>query len=322
MTISEHVTEFAGLPCFPFEEGAELPADPSSVAWRIEAWEEDSGEWQHQPSPSFQRTFENFLDTVDPAQVTALVIGSWGYAAFNDPPIEQLCAAASRLTGLRSLFLGDITFEECEISWIRQGDITPLLVAYPDLEALWVRGADAQDGEGGGTLRLGPIRHTSLRELVIESGGLPGSVVRGVAECDLPALEVLELWLGTSHYGGDVTVDDLAPILAGTRLPELRYLGLRDAEIADEVAAALATAPVVAQLDILNLSLGTLSDEGAAALLAGQSLTHLRRLDLHHHYLGEEMADRLTAALTGVTVDLSDRQQADRHGERYVAVSE
>ncbi|MGW0432724.1 STM4015 family protein [Micromonospora sp. NPDC003197] len=320
MTISEHVTEFAGLPCFQFEEGGELPDDQSTVAWRVEEWGEDDSEWEDKPSPAFQRAFETFLDTVDPAQVTALVIGSWGYAAFNTPPIEQLCAAASRLTSLRAIFLGDITYEECEISWIRQGDITPLLAAYPELETLWVRGATGMDGEG--LLRLDPVRHPALRELVIESGGLPGSVVRGVGGCDLPALEVLELWLGTDSYGGDATVDDLVPILAGTRLPELRYLGLRDAQIADEVAAALATAPIVTQLDILNLSLGTLSDEGAAALLAGQPLTQLRRLDLRHHYLGDESAARLTAALPGVEVDLSDRQQPDENGGRYVAVSE
>ncbi|GAB2961092.1 STM4015 family protein [Micromonospora polyrhachis] len=322
MTISEHVAEFAGLPCFQFEEGAELPETPASVAWRVEAWGEDDPDWEAQLSPTFQRVFESFLGTVDPATVTALVIGSWGYAASNTAPIEQLCAAASRLTGLRALFLGDITSEDCEISWIRQGDITPLLAAYPDLEVLWVRGADPQQADEPGVLRLDPVRHTALRELVIESGGLPGSVVRGVGECDLPALEVLELWLGTDDYGGDATVDDLAPILAGNRLPELRYLGLRDAEIADEVAAALAAAPVVAQLDIINLSLGTLSDEGAAALLAGQPLTHLRRLDLHHHYLGEEMVEQLSAALSGVEVDLSDPQEPDEDGDRYVAVSE
>ncbi|GAB2961100.1 STM4015 family protein [Micromonospora polyrhachis] len=301
MTINEHITEFAGLPVVDFVPDMEPPADPSGVAWRIT---ED-----HDLSEMIPEQVEHLPTVVDPADVRALIICAW------DAPlsVEQLVGLASRLTGLRAVFLGEMTFEECEISWIEQEDITPLLAAYPDLEVLRVRGTNG--------LALAPVRHAALRELAFESGGLPASVVRAVAACDLPALTHLELWLGTDEYGGDTTVDDLAPILAGTRLPAVRYLGLRDAEIADEVAATLATAPVVAQLDTVDLSLGILSDKGVAALLAGQPLTHLRRLDLHHHYVNRELADRLTAELAGVEVDLSDHQAAD-NDRRYVAVSE
>lgn len=317
MTINEHVTEFAGLPCRTFAVDNPSPADHSAVAWRVTAWEEDDNQWDEPLSPAFARSFETFLDRVDTEAVTTLVIGSWGYAAMNEAPIGLLCAAAPRLPNLRALFLGDITFEECEISWIKQGDVTELLSAYPGLEVLRVRGADG--------LVLRPVRHGRLRELAFESGGLPATVVRAVGECDLPVLEHLELWLGTDDYGGDATVADLAPILGGDRWPALRYLGLRDAEIADEVAAALANAPVIDRLHTLDLSLGVLSDAGAAALLAGQSLAHLRRLDLHHHYISPELAARLAAELPDVGVDLTDAQEPDEYDgitERYVAVGE
>lgn len=317
MTINVHVAEFAGLPCHTFVVDEPLPADQSALAWRVTAWEEDDAQWDRALSPAFQRAFETFLDRVDSAAVTTLVIGSWGYAAMNSAPIGLLCAAASRLPNLRALFLGDITFEECEMSWIKQGDITALLRAYPDLEVLRVRGAE--------DLVLEPVRHAALRELALESGGLPAEIVRAVTECELPALTHLELWLGTDDYGGDATLVDLAPVFDGARWPELTCLGLRDAEIADEVAAALATAPVVPRLHTLDLSLGVLSDAGAEALLAGQPLTHLRRLDLHHHYLSAETAARLVAALPGVEVDLSEVQEPDEYdgiAERYVAVGE
>ncbi|MEH1013236.1 STM4015 family protein [Micromonospora sp. CPCC 206060] len=309
MTINQHVTEFAGLPVVAFDPADPLAAYQTGIAWRLEAPEYDTS------AEDFAAQIMQFVETVDPASVQALVIGAWGSAYDTPPPVTLLADLASRLTGLRALFLGEMTFEECEISWIRQDDITPLLAAYPALEVLRVRGAT----EG---LTLSPVRHTALRELAIEAGGLPARVVRAVADCDLPALEHLELWLGDPQYGGDATVDDLVPILAGTRLPALTYLGLRDAMIADEVAAAVAGAPVVARLHTLDLSLGVLSDAGAAALLAGQSLTHLRRLDLHHHYVSEESAARLARELSGVEVDLSDREEADSDGDRYVAVAE
>lgn len=143
-----------------------------------------------------------------------------------------------------------------------------------------------------------------------------------------PALENLELWLGTDQYGGDSTADDLAPLLSGSAFPALRSLGLCNSVIQDAVAAAVAGAPVLARIERLNLSMGVLTDEGAAALLDGQPLTHLTHLDLSHHYLSEAVQKRLLAALAphGVTVDLDDAQEPEDEGDgevyRYVAVAE
>jgi hypothetical protein len=324
MTIYEHLTTFAGLPVVDFAPDGTMdtagkpappPDDPTAVAWRVWA-EEDDNNWEERPSPAFLAMFEAFLASPAASVTTALVLGAWGYAAINHAPVEAVRAAAPRLPALRHLFFGDMTSEECEISWIKQGDVSALLEAYPDLRTLRVRGTDS--------LVVRPVRHASLRELAFESGGLPGAVVRAVGECDLPALSHLELWLGTDNYGGDATVEDLAPVLSGARLPALTHLGLRDAEIADLVAAALAGAPVVARLRTLDLSLGILSDVGATALLAGQPLTHLRRLDLHHHYLSEPVMARLKAELepAGVELDLSDWERNVAENDRFVAVSE
>jgi hypothetical protein len=314
MTINEHLTMFAGLPVVDFPQGEGVPDDPSAVAWRVAENDYDD-ESEDQASPKWLAKLEAFLSSPVAPAATAVVIGSWGYAAINPAPMSEICMAASRLPALRHLFIGDITFEECEVSWIKQGDVTPVLAAYPDLLTLRVRGTDG--------LELRPVHHAALREFAIESGGLPTQIVEAVSESDLPALCHLELWLGTDNYGGDADANDLATILTGARLPALEYLGLRDAEIADEVAAALAGAPVVARLKELDLSLGALSDVGATALLTGQPLTHLRRLDLHHHFLSEPMMARLRDELTpaGVDVDVSDRQEEEDWG-RFISVAE
>jgi hypothetical protein len=318
MTINEHLTTFAGLRVCDFQHehegdtardhysGEEEPGSPGEAAWRVGSWFE---------GPPFDDLFTAFLERVETAEVTHLIIGYWG-AEYDDEaidPVPLLAGAADRLPNLRALFLGDIVMEQSEISWIEQSDITPLFSAFPGLEHLGVR--------GGGGLALEPFRAPALRTLRFETGGLPAGVVRAVGAGELPVLEHLDLWLGTANYGGDATVDDLAPILGGERLPSLRHLGLEDSEIQDEVAAAVAGAPVVARLESLSLAMGALTDLGAESLLSGQPLTHLKRLDLHHHFLTDPVMERLRAALPEVEVDLGDQQRSDRDW-RYVAVAE
>lgn len=329
MTFAEHPDTFHGLPVFTLpepggeeekEQYAAEPGRPEAVAWRLDCYAAGM--------LPFPELWEKFTGTVDTRRVRALVIGPWWHEDYTElrPALELVLADAERFPALRALFLADVTGEECEISWLQMTDVTPVLEAFPLLEEFRVRGGDSH-GLGEEPLALRPVRHESLRTLVFESGGLPGQVVRAVGACDLPALEHLELWLGVEHYGGDTTVADLAPLLDGSRLPALRHLGLQDSEVQDEIAAAVAQAPVVARLESLSLAMGTLGDTGAEALLAGQPLTHLKRLDLHHHYLSSAMADRLRSAIgsAGTEVDLGNKQTEHRFGDeewRYVAVSE
>ncbi|MFJ4616826.1 STM4015 family protein [Streptomyces sp. NPDC088812] len=320
----DHISELHGLPVHDFpllgEETSALPA-AETVAWRLSMDEDRGGE-------TFEDGLRRFLDTVDPARVRALVLGVGAYgseldAADSEATAALLTAAADRLTGLKALYLADLTFEESELSWIVQDDVTPFLTAYPRLEELAVRGSNGgYAGEPG--LTFTPLRHEHLRVLRLENGGLPAAAVRGLTASDLPRLEHLDLWLGVEDYGRDTTVADLAPVLDGGRLPALRHLGLQNADIQDEIAAAVATAPVVARLETLRLCRGTLSDTGAEALLGGQPLTHLQELDLHHHYLSEAMTLRLRESLEpyGVRVNLDGREEEEDEDMRFVAAGE
>ncbi|MFE1730360.1 STM4015 family protein [Streptomyces bacillaris] len=316
---AQHLHEFGGLPAVDFQHtgaGGPRPA-ADAAAWRVsvEPYGDDDRDrpWADE--------FADFLGAVDPAGVKALIIGQWGeaYEENSSVPIDLVIAAADRLTSLEAVFVGDLEAEQAEITWIEQSDVTALLTAFPGLTEFGVR--------GGTDLVFPPVKHERLRSLTIQAGGLPAQVVRGVIDSELPALERLDLWLGVSAYGGDTEVTDLAPLLSGTRFPRLHHLGLRNSEVQNEIAAAVASAPVVAQLRTLDLSNGTLGDEGAAALLEGQPLTHLEVLDLHHHFLTEAMEQRVRASLEphGVRVDLSERNEpwGNRGVEgRYTAVSE
>jgi predicted DNA-binding WGR domain protein len=273
---------------------------------------------QEEQQKSLTDILAAFLAEPAAETVTGLVIGHWGGIDAVDqssaPIIEALVAARDKLPNLKHLFLGDIVTEENEVSWIQQSDVSPLLEAYPQLEEFRVRGSNG--------LSFGALKHKNLKTLAIECGGLPVSVVREVCAAKLPALEHLELWLGEPNYGWDGTIEDLKPILSGKLFPKLRYLGLRDSIIANEVAAAVAEAPVLKKIRVLDLSLGNLGDEGARALLASPAVAKLEKLDIHHHFVSDEVVAQLKSL--GIEVDASEHMKPwDFDPDyRYIAVGE
>lgn len=313
--ISENLTEFFGLPVLDFKEGGSLAA-PASTAYRIRIdWDE------HEKKLTFSNRFQALLETHGSEDIQALVVGTWDGAAEGGsvkPVVDALVGAASKLPNLKALFIGDIISEECEISWIENGDVSPLWAAYSALEEFGVRGANGLSLASTHTLDL-----PHLRKLSIQAGGLPKQVVGEVINGQLPALESLEIWLGTDEYGGDSSIEDIQRVLNSSQWPQLTYLGLRNSEIANEIAEAVGSASIIPQLETLDLSMGTLTDRGAEALVAAGNLGSLLKLDIHYHFCSDAGIEKLRQI--GCALDASDPQEPYMHqGEPdyYVAVSE
>jgi hypothetical protein len=326
MAISEHVKSFSGLPVRTYDPKAKSRAK-APCAYRLGGREviksEDYGGGEYE----FAELLDRFLADHGGKGLTALVIGAWDYEQMveglgergGSDVVEALVANRARMPDLRALFFGDITFEECEISWLNPGDLSPLLPAFPKLEEFRVRGA--------GGLTFGKLKHDRLKSFAVESGGLPERLLRELWEAGLPKLERLELWLGSPGYGGIDNPAPLEPLLSGKVFKKLKYLGLRDSEIADQVAKAAAESPLLARLHELDLSLGNLGDVGAEALLGSAAVRKLKRLDLHHHFISEPFAAELKKL--SVEVDLSDAKQPEfythndtTHVYRFIAAAE
>jgi hypothetical protein len=308
--INEHAKEFAGKPVKDWSEGSEISPQ---YHFRIAVEFDEKPKWEDKLAA--------FLDNPVSAQATGLIVGNWGEVAVGDTSatvVAAIAAARDRLPNLTALFLGDVISEESEISWIVQTDVSPLFEAFPRMEQFRVR--------GGIGLRFGQLHHNNLKSLIVESGGLPMAAVREVLDAQLPSLEHLELWLGEENYGWDGALVDLLPLVDGSRFERLSYLGLRDSEIADEIAAAIANSPILQRIRVLDLSLGTLSDEGAEALLKSPYLERLDKLDVHTCYLSPQMVSRVNSVRNQQTgerlvVDTGDQQKEEEYG-RYVAVGE
>jgi hypothetical protein len=305
MAISQHLTEFAGLPVQQYDpKSKKKPRKP--CVYRVGGMAFVKSPGYNDAEHDFPELLDLFLTEHGGKELTALVVGAWSYEdglgeRGAADVVEALVANRARMPNLRALFFGDITYDECEISWIGHGDISALLPAFPKLEEFRIRGAT--------NLTFGKLKHGKLRSLAIESGGLPAALLQEVCEAELPKLEHLELWLGAPEYGGLSDPAPLELLLSGKRFRKLKYLGLRNSEIADTVAKAAAEAPILERLDVLDLSLGNLSDVGAEALLKSPAIRQLKKLDLHHHYVTELFVEELKKL--PVEVDVSDAREPD-----------
>lgn len=306
MAFYEHQEEFAGYKVVAWEPGQPL-RNLHNTAYRIGL--------EYDDPISFADKLQQYLSDPLANQTQALVVGQWSpesYEENSSAAADALIKAAAHLPHLRALFFGDITVEECEVSWLHNTDVSPLMNAYPALTHFTVR--------GGIELVFSDLRANNLTHLVVQSGGLSGETVRQIAQAKLPNLKHLELYLGTDEYGASYQQDDLAAIYQGNNLPALRYLGLRNAEDQDNIAIAIVKSAILPQLEVLDLSLGTLSNEGGKALYqAADALRHLKKLDLHRHYLDDDMMAQLKGL--DIIVDVSEQEDLDDDW-RFVAIGE
>lgn len=302
MGISSHVTTFANRRVEEFDTQIGI-ADPVGTAYALRC-EYNEGE-------IITDRIENFLKDPQASSIEALVFGMWNEnVADGDSSVivNALVAASDRLKNLKALFIGDITYDESEISWIVQSNISPILEAYPNLEVLRVR--------GGENLSFSPARHDKLKALIVETGGLRSEVITQILALHLPALEHLELWLGREDYGGDSSIATLRPILDIQLFPELKYLGLRDSEYSDDIAEAVVNSSAIQQIKVLDLSLGTLGDEGAEALLKSAAVNRLEILNVSDNFLSEGAIARLKQLNIQVMAD-NQKQEEDEEEQRY-----
>jgi len=197
------------------------------------------------------------------------------------------------------------------MSWYNIGDLGAVWAALPQLRTLIVQGGSWTMG----TVVLPEVRHVELR-----TGGLAEESGLAIARAAMPKVDHLEIWYGDDSYGGECTVETVAPLLARTDLPALRRLGLRNAQFTDELCRVLAGSKLLPQLTHLDLSMGIMTDDGARALAADQrAFAHLRELDVSDTYVTEDGVAALKGcARTIVANDLRD----DDSDDRYVSVGE
>ncbi len=240
-----------------------------------------------------------------------LIIGGWGgeYEESCQAILDGIAANVDRFSHITKLFIGDMDYEVCEVSWIMQGNYSNLWKAMPQLKELTIKGST--------NLELGVIEHDNLESLTIICGGLGKDVIEEIAKAKLPNLQKLLLYIGVEDYGFDGDAETVRELLSVSDFPKLTYLGITDSEIQDELTAVVLESKYMQQITTLDLSNGTLTDKGGQLLVEKLSgCPGLEKLDVHYHYLSDEIVGKLKKL--PIAVDVSEQLEAERwNGELW-----
>ncbi len=275
-------------------------------AYTYEDWNEEG--------KNAETMMEEILQDPDLPGLEEIVIGCWGECWDDDegaqPLIDGIVANKDAFSKVKSLFIGDMDYEDCEVSWIIQGNYSKLWAAMPQLKKLVIKGSSGLD--------LGDIAHDRLEHLEIICGGLPTEIIQEVQRAKLPSLRVLTLYIGVEDYGFDGDISTIRDFLSQSDFPKLTYLGITDSEMQDDIAEAVLDSKYMDQIYTLDLSMGTLTDKGGQLLLNElPKHSNIMLLNLEYHFLSDAMMKKLER-LDGVDVNVDDQQEADEYdGETY-----
>ena len=262
---------------------------------------------------SVETMLTDIMEDREFSSLEEIVIGCWGEAWDEScqPLIDGIIENKDKFSNIKSLFFGDMDYEDCEVSWIIQGDYSKLWGALPNLEKLVIKGST--------DLELGEIAHDNLKELQIICGGLGKDLIESVQKAKLPNLESLVLYIGSDCYGFDGDISTIKTFLEKSDFPKLTHLGVEDSEIQDEVAECVLDSKYMEQITSLSLANGTMTDKGGECILEKlPNFTNIKKLDLHYHYMSDKMVKKLEefAKEQSIELDVSEQEEAYNSGDK------
>ena len=118
------------------------------------------------------------------------------------------------------------------------------------------------------------------------------------------------MYIGVDDYGFDGSIEDIKELLEQSDFPKLKILGLCDSEIEDEICEAVLASKYIKQIERLELSMGSLTDKGGQLLLDKlPEFPNVKELDVHYHYLSDDMMEKLENL--SIEVDADEQNEPD-----------
>jgi uncharacterized protein (TIGR02996 family) len=312
-------------------DGFQLPSeDLVKITWRWGFFDalrlENQADWMNNDFDALSLSRRLFTTPMCAAlRELRLGVLRWESNHEDVPALIDEAARQPWAASLRRLHLGDV--EDVDMAHHVIGDVGKKITrAFPALEWLKLHSGSQSWHGRAETFGVSGLALPHLRELYVETCAMTKKRLKDLFAAKLPSLTTLELWFGANDYDCNVKTKDLEPLLKGDLFPEMTHLGLRNTELADDLARLLPKSPLAPRLLALDLSLGTLTDDGARALSehAG-AFSRLKKLDVHRSYLSKAAIAALKRAFSCDVIakdQKDDEVEEDGTAYRYVSVHE
>jgi hypothetical protein len=248
----------------------------------------------------------------------------WDHNSQDVPAVLKAAGKHAWSKSLSRLSLGDVS-RDIDMAHHVIGEVGAVITkSFPALRSLKLHSGAQDWRDEGETFSVDGLALPELETLVIETCAMTKHRLLGVMNAKLPKLTTLELWFGGVERDADANAKGLARLLSGKAFPAVTKLALKNHELAADLIPMLATSPLAAQLETLDLSMSTL-DATTAPLLAeiADRFPKLKTLDVSDNFLVEEDIGRIVGAFKQADV-VSGTQGKLEYAEedRYASVLE
>jgi hypothetical protein len=159
-------------------------------------------------------------------------------------------------------------------------DLRPLLKLFPNLEYLSINGNFhnffSSNNQELNDFRSDRASGSKLKTLIIDDENV-NRTIYSLYPTDFPELEYFEIWFNDDENIVP-TVKAIGSILSGKAAPKLKYLGLLNCQMADDLVKVLMQTPIIENLAVLDLRMGAMTDIGFRHILDCQKLGNLKFL--------------------------------------------
>lgn len=286
--IATHKTAWLGEHLASLEAAGEL-----SCKWRWGFLERLTAGGDERSDADAVATYEAIL-----AAPAARFLRQLELRVFADLDYQPLIAAMARLGLPPALERLAITTRKLQDG---EGDLGEIAALYPLLGK--VTDLEIEAGE----FELGRIDLPHLWALNVgATGELRLAHLAAVLDAPWPNLEWLTLMFGWNR-DEQCSLEDLAPLIAGTSCPILRHLVLQNPPSPNELVAELVSSKLLAGLKSLEISFGLLGTDGVNCILANKDrFAHLEALAIPGNSIRPAEAEALKAAF-GEMLDLGNQ---------------
>lgn len=94
------------------------------------------------------------------------------------------------------------------------------------------------------------------------------------------------------------------------RFPKLKYLGIKNSEIQDEICNEIFKSNILEGLEVLDMSYGTLSNKGADIIIENiDKLKNLKEFNIEYNFISEDLLMKLENKLEKLNIKYLTSQE-------------